>query len=218
MLEHIEITTGDSPQLAVIWLHGLGADGHDFEFLPRALESYLPAAVRYVLPHAPVRPITLNGGFPMRAWFDMDRVGIDIQTDVNELEQARASIVELIERETERGLAANQIVLGGFSQGGALALSTGLQYSTPLAGIVGLSTYLSQQIFDLFEQVPPTNTPIFQTHGRHDEILPFELGLNTHDALKTLGCDITWLAYDMPHSVCEQEMDDLGQWLQTRVQ
>ena len=212
MLDSIEITTGDAPRLAVLWLHGLGADGHDFE--PIVPELGLRFPVRFVFPHAPVRPVTINGGMQMRAWYDI--LGFDrrAKEDAAGIRASAAAIAELIDREIERGMSSDRIVLAGFSQGGAIALHTALRETRPLAGVLALSTYLPLAATVASERsAANAGLPIFIAHGTDDPVLPLELGETSRRALEALGYAVDWHAYPMAHSVCMEEVSAIGAWL-----
>jgi len=217
LLETVEVTRGgrDEPvRAAVIWLHGLGADGHDFE--PIVPELSLPAglAVRFVFPHAPMRPVTLNNGFVMRAWYDLYDLRDDGRVDEQGIRAGAAQVGALIAREGERGVPPERIVLAGFSQGGALALHAALRHASRLAGIMGLSSYLPLSGALPAEASPAnTATPVFLAHGRLDPVLPYAAGERARDKLKALGYDVTWQSYQMPHSVCPQELVDISVFL-----
>ena len=212
MLDAIEITTGDAPRLAVVWLHGLGADGHDFE--PIVPELRLAAPVRFVFPHAPVRPVTINGGMQMRAWYDI--LGFDrrAREDAAGIHASAAAVTELVDREIERGLSSDSIVLAGFSQGGAIALHTALRSPKPLAGVLALSTYLPLAA-TLASERSAVNAaiPLFMAHGTDDPVLPFGLAETSRRALEALGYVVDWHAYRMAHSVCMEEVRAIGAWL-----
>jgi len=211
--EAVEIETGSGEVVgSVIWLHGLGADGHDFEPIVPELRLPEELRLRFVFPHAPVRPVTLNGGMAMRAWFDiltLDRGGPEDEAGI----RASAAILEqLIAREQERGTAANKIVVAGFSQGGAIALHVGLRSKQPLGGVMALSTYLP--VKSMFEdEVAASDLPIFMAHGTLDPILPMMLGRETADLLIASGFNIEWHDYQMAHSVCAEEIDHIRTWL-----
>lgn len=214
MLEAVEIETGSRPVGAVIWLHGLGADGHDFAPIVPQLVSAGERPLRFVFPHAPVRPVTINGGMAMRAWYDI--LGFDRRLPQDEagVRASDALVTELIRRENERGIPANRIVLGGFSQGGAIALFTGPRYPEKLAGLLGLSCYM------LLEDSLPAErtranypTPIFLAHGTQDPVVDVRLGAQARQLLEAGGYPVEWHAYPMPHSVCPQEVDDIAAWL-----
>ncbi|MBS0383614.1 MAG: alpha/beta hydrolase fold domain-containing protein [Proteobacteria bacterium] len=216
-LECVERETAPNPRHAVIWLHGLGADGNDFvPILPQLVPRNWPP-LRFVFPHAPVKPITLNGGLPMRAWYDI--AGFDLAQKQDEA-GIRASIREvetLITREIERGVDTSNIVLAGFSQGGAIALATGLRHPHKLAGIVALSTYLP--IADVTEgerNVANAATPIFMGHGAFDPVVPQYLGERSRDRLRGWGYHVDWHSYPMAHQVCPPEIADLSAFLEQR--
>jgi phospholipase/carboxylesterase len=197
---------------AVVLMHGVGADGPDFESLVPELR--LPAAVRFVFPHAPVRPVTLNGGYRMRAWYDILSLDRGAAEDDQGIRQSAEAIGELVRRERGRGIAADRIVLSGFSQGGAMALFTALRFPERLGGIVALSCYLPLAA-TLPAEAHPANaaTPVFMAHGTMDPIVPAALGEGSRDVLRARGYDVEWHTYPMPHSVCAPEVHDLRGWL-----
>ena len=211
-LQTVEVETGAEPSASVIWLHGLGADGHDFE--PIVPELRLPDTlpVRFVFPHAPVRPVTLNGGMAMRAWYDivsLDRGGPVDSAGINESSE---SLEALIDREEKRGIEAGRIVLAGFSQGGAIAINTALRSGGKLAGLMGLSTWLP--LPDALESGGlDTTPPVFMAHGQFDPMIPMQYGRAAADALAEAGFDVDWHDYPMAHAVCPQEIDDIRAWL-----
>ncbi len=210
----VEIETGRNPQAAVIWLHGLGADGHDFEPIVPELVQPSERAVRFVFPHAPMRPVTLNGGYAMRAWYDIIALDRRAPEDVTGIRASQALVTGWIQRENARGIPTGRIVLAGFSQGGALALYSGTRYPERLAGIIGLSCYqLLATRFDA-ERLPANQaTPIFLGHGMQDPVVVPALGEATCRQLQAAGYAVEWHAYSMPHSVCQQEVADLAAWL-----
>ncbi|HEV2333816.1 MAG TPA: alpha/beta hydrolase [Gammaproteobacteria bacterium] len=214
VLQAVEVETGPAPQASVIWLHGLGADGHDFE--PIVPELRLPPALplRFVFPHAPVRPVTLNGGYPMRAWFDIVKIGLHQPRDLAGMEASRQAVEALVARERQRGVPASRTVLAGFSQGGAVALYTGLQHPERLAGLMALSTYLPVgEGFDV--RISPANAhlPVFYGHGTQDPVVPLQLGEYTRNWLTQQGCMLNWHTYPMPHSVSAEEILHIRAWL-----
>ena len=212
--EAVEIETGRNPQAAVIWLHGLGADGHDFEPIVPELVRPSERPLRFVFPHAPMRPVTLNGGYVMRAWYDIIAIDRRAAEDGQGIRASQALVTELIRRENARGIPSERIVLAGFSQGGAMALFCGTRYPERLAGIVGLSCYqvLATQ-FDA-ERLPANqNTPIFLGHGMQDPVVIPALGEAASRQLQAAGYEVEWHAYSMPHSVCPQEVIDIAAWL-----
>jgi phospholipase/carboxylesterase len=213
MLDAIEITTGPEPRLAVLWLHGLGADGHDFE--PIVPELGLGVPVRFVFPHAPVRPVTINGGMAMRAWYDI--LGFDrrAKEDAAGIRASAAAVTELVDREIERGMTSDRIVLAGFSQGGAVALHTALREPRPLAGALALSTYRPLAATLASERsAANARLPIFMAHGTDDGVLPLQLAETSRGALEALGYAVAWHAYPMAHSVCLEEIGAIGAWLE----
>ncbi len=217
LLETIELETAPNPTAAVIWMHGLGADGNDFVPIVNELELAGAPGIRFVFPHAPTRPVTINNGYVMRAWYDVsfgDLEGRSRKADEKGVRESQAQIGELITREMGRGVAAGRIVLAGFSQGGAVALHTGLRYPERLAGVMALSTYLP--LAESFAQeAAPANakTPVFMAHGTHDPVVPYAMGSGSRDLLQQAGYAIEWHDYPMQHSVCLEEVADIGRWL-----
>ena len=213
LLEAIEIETAPSPRRAVIWMHGLGADGHDFVDLVPAL-GLRDAPVRFVFPHAPMMAVTINHGMVMRAWYDVrDDVGVRREDEAG-VRASQARIEALIAREKARGVAADRLVLAGFSQGGAMALHTGLRHSERLAGVMALSCFLP--LADrLGAEASPANrdVPIFMAHGTHDPLIPLARAVQARDTLLSLGYRVEWRQYPMPHSVCDAEVLDIADWL-----
>lgn len=216
MLPTVEIETGPDPKASVIWLHGLGADGHDFEPIVPQLRLPPSLPLRFVFPHAPVRPVTLNNGYPMRAWFDIVKIGQNQPRDLAGMQASQAEVQELIQRENGRGVPTSRVVLAGFSQGGAVALYAGLQLPEKLAGILALSTWLPVgEGMDVLPSAANLSTPIFWGHGTQDPIVPLQLGEHTRNGLTKLGCVITWHTYPMPHAVIPQEIVHISAWLQS---
>jgi phospholipase/carboxylesterase len=213
-LEAIEIETAASPGASIIWLHGLGADGHDFvDVVP---ELALPGrpGMRFVFPHAPMRPVTINDGYVMRAWYDIrDDSGVRREEPAG-VRASQKAIEALIEREKERGVPAAAIVLAGFSQGGAMALYTGLRYGERLAGVMALSCSLPLADTLVAEAAPANrDVPIFMAHGTHDLMIPMARALRAREVLTGLGYRLEWHEYQMPHSVCAEEIAHIGVWL-----
>ena len=214
MLETIEVETAPSPNAAVIWLHGLGADGHDFEPIVPELVSRGARAWRFVFPNAPVRPVSINNGMRMRAWYDI--VGLDRRAaeDVAGFEDSDHKIRELIGREVTRGIPAERIVLAGFSQGGAVSLYTAPRLNEKLAGVMALSCYLPLQSSLIAERAPANDaTPILMAHGRGDDRIPMSMGVQSRDLLKTHGYTVEWHDYPMAHAVCAAEIADIREFL-----
>ncbi len=212
-MDTIEIETGPNPRAAVIWLHGLGADGHDFE--PIVPELGLPASlpVRFVFPHAPVRPVTLNQGMRMRAWYDIYRLGGGPGDEAG-IRASEGSLNELVRKEKSRGIDPSHIVIAGFSQGGAIALQAALRYPERLAGVLALSTYLPLASHLEKERAGKNqDLPIFMAHGSYDDVIPLHRADDSRRALEKLGYPVEWHAYPMPHSVCPQEIADIAAFL-----
>lgn len=217
--QFIEVETGAPVMASVIWLHGLGADGYDFE--PIVPELGLPptTGVRFIFPHAPHRPVTLNAGYVMRAWYDIVAIDTDARQDAEGIRESEKLIQDLIEREQARGIPYRRILLAGFSQGGAVALHTALRFSGRLGGVIALSTYLP--LHDLVEaEAHPANAqiPIFMAHGVDDGIVPYELGEISRDHLRAVGAEVDWHVYSIAHAVSPEEIADIGEWLQERLQ
>jgi phospholipase/carboxylesterase len=218
--ETIEVETGADPTGAVIWLHGLGADGHDFEPIVPQLGTDEFDALRFVFPHAPIRPVTINGGMAMRAWYDiltLDRGGPQDEAGIRE---SGGMLEALIEREHDRGIGYERIVVAGFSQGGAIALHTATRFGQPLAGLMALSTYvplresLDAEVFGN-ESSQPRTLPIFMAHGVFDPVLPVQLGESTRDLLTANGFTVEWHDYPMAHAVCPDEIGHIRNWLKS---
>jgi phospholipase/carboxylesterase len=203
---------------SVIWLHGLGADGHDFEPIVPELRLDPALGVRFVFPHAPRIPVTLNAGMVMPAWYDITESDLRRRNDEEGVLRSHEQVRLLVEREIDRGVPTERIVLAGFSQGGAIALHLGLRFDRPLAGILALSTYLVRG--DTLEsEAHGANraTPIFQAHGAHDPMVPIDRALEARDRLKELGYELFWQRYPMQHEVCWDELQAVGGWLSTRL-
>lgn len=213
-LESIQIETAPNPTVSVIWLHGLGADGNDFVPIVRELDLTGCPAIRFVFPHAPTMPVTINNGYVMRAWYDILGTDIARREDEAGLRKSQLLVEQLIAQEKSRGIAADRIVLAGFSQGCAMALQTGLRHPEKLAGLLCLSGYLPIHA-TLAQERHESNhdTPIFLAHGRSDPIIPIDRAEKSRDMLQALGYQVEWHDYPMPHSVCEEEIDDIGVWL-----
>jgi phospholipase/carboxylesterase len=212
-LPSVEIEPTGPARAAVIWLHGLGADGHDFEGIVPELRLPADLAVRFVLPHAPAIPVTINGGFVMPAWYDIRESDLDRRGDRDGLLLSVERVRALVDREEERGVPSSRIVVAGFSQGGAVALHLGLTEPRPLAGILGISTYL----VDRDESGPPAGArpkpPIFLAHGTQDPMVPLAGGEEARAVLEKLGYAVDWHTYPMAHAVCAEEIEAAGRWL-----
>ncbi len=213
-LECIELQSRATPLASIIWLHGLGADGHDFVPIVRELNLEKVLPLRFIFPHAPVMPITINNGYPMRAWYDIRTPDFLQREDEAGVRTSQAAVEQLIQRENERGIPCERIVLAGFSQGGAITLQTGLRYPQRLAGLLALSTYLPLSDSAASERHGANHdTPIFMAHGTQDTIVPFQRGQQSKEQLEQLGHKIEWHEYPMQHSVCADEVGDIGKWL-----
>ena len=219
MLETIEIETAPNPTATVIWMHGLGADGNDFAPMVPELRLGSAPAIRFIFPHAPMIPVTINNGYVMRAWYDVsygDLEGKSRQADEKGVRASQAEIEKLIAREVGRGIRANKIVIAGFSQGGAIALHTGLRHAAPLAGIMALSTYLPAP-HTLPAEAAAANRDIalFYAHGSDDQVIPIAMAETSRQSLSAAGYAVEWHEYPMQHSVCLEEIRDISAWLQT---
>lgn len=211
LLPCLEIGVENSTH-SIIWLHGLGADGHDFE--PIVDELNLTQAVRFIFPHAAAMPVTINNGITMPAWYDIRSSQIDHSQDEAGIRKSQHAILRLIEREIDRGVKSENIILAGFSQGGAIALHTGLRYENTLAGIMGLSTYLPlAEMTENESHEANSKTSVFLAHGSYDQVVPYQLAVNTQAALAKLNYKATLKKYNMEHSVCPEEINDISDWI-----
>ncbi|MDR1076832.1 MAG: alpha/beta hydrolase [Xanthomonadaceae bacterium] len=217
MLETVEYETGPEPRWTVIWLHGLGADGHDFvPVMPELIKPEWPE-LRFVFPHAPMRPVTINNGARMRAWYDIAALDMSNRADSAGVDQSVQQVEALIEREGERGILANRVLLAGFSQGGAIALTTGLRRNEPLAGLIGLSTYLpggAQAVGNVSKTA--LGQPVFMAHGNSDPVIAPVHAEQSMQVLRSVGFEVEWHRYPMEHQVSLDEIQDLGQWMSRR--
>lgn len=214
LLECIEIETGPEPRYAIIWLHGLGADGNDFAPVVPELKLNDVGPLRFVFPHAPIQPVTINNGMSMRSWYDIYMADLVRREDEAGLRESQLAVEALIEREKQRGIPAERIVLAGFSQGCAMALQTGLRHPEKLAGIIGLSGYLPLANTVATERHSANfETPIFLAHGTMDPVVPFERAQASLEALQNMGYDVRFTTYPMPHSVCLEEIMDIAAFL-----
>jgi phospholipase/carboxylesterase len=218
LLESVERETGPAPTASVVWLHGLGADGHDFDPIVPALRLPGGPEVRYVFPHAPVRPVTINNGMVMRAWYDILAIQRGAREDEAGIRASGAAVDALIKREVERGVPAHRVFVAGFSQGGAVALHAGLRHPERLAGVIALSCYLPlRAAADEFHEAN-RDTPIFMAHGSLDPVVPQALGEESAKLLAAAGYDVAFKRYVMPHSVCPQEVEDIRDWMARALQ
>lgn len=222
LLQTVEHETGPAPAWTILWLHGLGADGHDFApIVPELVRRGWPA-LRFVFPHAPVRPVTINNGMRMRAWYDIrdfnaDELAGGDRADSAGVFESIAQVEALVAREAARGCGADRLILAGFSQGGAITLATGLRRAEPLAGLVAMSSYLpmaSRALADLARGA--ARQPVFMAHGSQDPVVPAQAGERSADVLRELGFEVEWHRYPMAHAVCADEIRDLGDWLERR--
>ncbi|MEO6138476.1 MAG: alpha/beta hydrolase [Luteimonas sp.] len=217
LLETVERETAPDPRWSVLWLHGLGADGHDFApMVPELVRPGWPA-IRFIFPHAPQRAVTINGGMRMRAWYDIRDADFGSRADTVGVEQSIDQVDALIAREAARGIPASRLILAGFSQGGAITLAAGLRRIEPLAGLIALSTYLPLHERAAQDCAGPAITqPVFMAHGAQDPVVPYSAGEQSAALLRKLGFSIDWHRYSMAHSVCAEEIAELAHWLSRR--
>jgi phospholipase/carboxylesterase len=208
------IQTNPSPSASVIWLHGLGADGHDFAPIVPQLALPEQPGIRFIFPHAPVKPVTINNGYVMPAWYDVVSIDLRQGQDRDGIVESQQRLVQLIENEIANGIAAERIVLAGFSQGGAVALYTGLRFPQRLGGIMALSTYVPlADSTDAERAAANRDIPIMMAHGEYDQTIPMEAGEESKALLDQLGYNVSWHTYPMEHSVCGEEVEDISKWL-----
>ena len=216
LLDCVEHETGPQPTHSVLWLHGLGADGHDFAPIVPELKLPVRLAVRFIFPHATIQPVTINGGMAMRSWYDILTPNLVKREDATGIRISEQAIQALIARENARGIPSSRIVLAGFSQGCAMTLHTGIRFNETLAGLTGLSGYLPLIDMAVHEREPANAaTPIFLAHGTHDPVVTLERAEASRAKLVDLGYQVQWHTYPMPHSVCAQELDDISSFLQS---
>lgn len=218
LLDCVEKETGPKPRVTVIWLHGLGADGNDFvSMVPEIVAADWPS-LRFVFPHAPRRPITINGGMPMRAWYDITGMEIAQRQDEVGIRKSIEQVEALISREVERGVPASNIILAGFSQGAAMSISTALRHPQRLAGVIALSGYLPlERQLESERSAANADVPIFIGHGSLDPVVPQTLGMLCRDFLRSHGYNVDWHSYAMAHQVCIEEIADLRAWMGERI-
>ncbi|NOZ53327.1 MAG: alpha/beta hydrolase [Gammaproteobacteria bacterium] len=214
MLDYEQTQTGDNPEHCIIWLHGLGADGNDF--LPIVPQLCLPQtpAVRFIFPHAPMRAVSINNGSVMRAWYDVVSPNLLEQQDSTGIQQSQRTVLELIQQQLDSGITSQNIILAGFSQGGAIALHTGLRFTQRLGGIIALSTYLP--LDDQLTMITDNHNqhiPILMAHGTHDPVIPMTAAIRSRQQLVSQGYAVQWHEYPMQHSVCEEEINHISEWL-----
>jgi phospholipase/carboxylesterase len=213
VLQTVERETAPEPAASVVWLHGLGADGYDFDPIVPALRLPGGPEIRYVFPHAPIRPVTINNGVEMRAWYDIVAIQRGAYEDEAGIRESADAVAALIRREAERGIPAHRVVVAGFSQGGAVALHAALRYPERLAGIIALSTYLPLRLACGEFHESNRETPIFMAHGSLDPVVPAVLGEESAKFLAELGYTVEFKNYVMPHSVCPEEVEDIRRWM-----
>ena len=213
LLEHIQIETNDNPEIAIIWMHGLGADGNDFVPMVRELNLDGLPGIRFIFPHARTMPVTVNNGYVMRAWYDITGADLTRREDEAGLRASQKDIEAFIDREKARGIPASRIILAGFSQGCAMAIQAGLRHPETLAGLLCLSGYVPLSANVTTERTDASkSTPIFMAHGRYDNVVPFNRAEASRDLLVSLGYQLEWHEYAMQHSVCAEEVQDIGRW------
>jgi phospholipase/carboxylesterase len=218
LLDHIEIETAPNPEIAIIWLHGLGADGNDFVPIVRELDLAGLPGIRFVFPHAKTMPVTINGGYVMRSWYDILGTELTRREDEGGLRSSQLAVEALIAREKSRGIPASRIILAGFSQGCAMTLQTGLRHPEKLAGMMCLSGYLplaGQIAAERTEQ--SLQVPVFMAHGTQDPVVPFARAEESRKVLESLGYQVEWHAYQMQHTLCLEEVQDIGKWIRKVV-
>ncbi|VAW73124.1 phospholipase/carboxylesterase family protein [hydrothermal vent metagenome] len=212
-LQTLERLSADSPNASVIWLHGLGADGHDFADIVPMLELPETAAIRFIFPHAPIMPVSLNGGQKMPAWYDIYGIGESFPYDLSGIKKSQEQILELIAQENKKGIPCERIILAGFSQGGAIVLHTGLRIEATLAGILALSTYLVCPDHLMSEKKAPDTLKIMMMHGSDDTVVDYEYGKKSATVIIDSGYKVDWKEYLMPHSVCQEQLLLIGKWI-----
>ncbi len=214
LLSTVEIETAPAPDHTVIWMHGLGADGNDFAPIINEFKSSTQTGIRFIFPHAPMRPVTINNGYVMRAWYDILDARFDATEDETGIRESHHAIDALIDNELQRGIASHNIALAGFSQGGAIALQVGLRQKNKLAGIMALSCYLPlAETLSHESQTVNATTSIFMAHGSHDPVVPISLATASREKLHQANYPLEWHEYPMDHTVCLQEIQDMDNWL-----
>jgi phospholipase/carboxylesterase len=215
MLEKITIEPQGEHKASVIWLHGLGADGHDFEAIVPELHVPVAYGIRFIFPHAPMRAITINNGFVMRGWYDIRSLQLDETEDVEGVEVSAGQLTELIEQELAEGIDSKKIILAGFSQGGVIALQAGLIYHKPLGGVMAFSTYVADQS-NLAQRISAENRqlPVLMAHGIYDDVIPVELAKKSKNLLESLNYTVEWYDYPMAHSIHPEEVKVIAQWIE----
>lgn len=214
----VVVAPAKSHKSTIIWLHGLGANGHDFEPIVPELKLPDSLGIKFIFPHAPMRPVTINGGMVMRAWYDVRNPDLRIQEDAESIRASSTIINHYIDNEITAGIPVNRIILAGFSQGGAIALHAGLRYPDKLAGILVLSSYLPLAgSFDTDVKHPVSGLEIMMLHGEYDPVIPVDAGLTSSQFLQHHGISVDWCSYPMDHAVCLEEIRDIGKWIESRL-
>ena len=214
LLEHIQIETNDNPEIAIIWMHGLGADGNDFVPMVRELDLTGLPGIRFIFPHANTMPVTINNGYVMRSWYDITGLELTRREDENGLRASQQAIEAFIARAKARGIPASRIILAGFSQGCAMTIQTGLRHPERLAGLLCLSGYVPLSAKLATERTDASkSTPIFMAHGRYDNVVPFNRAEASRDLLVSLGYQLEWHEYAMQHTLCLEEVQHMSAWL-----
>jgi phospholipase/carboxylesterase len=214
LLQHIQIETNDNPEIAIIWMHGLGADGNDFVPMVRELDLAGLPGIRFIFPHANTMPVTINNGYVMRSWYDITGLELGRREDENGLRASQLDVEAFIAREKARGIPASRIILAGFSQGCAMAIQTSLRHPEPLAGLLCLSGYVPLSAKLATERTDASlATPVFMAHGRYDNVVPFNRAEASRDLLVSLGYDVEWHEYAMQHTLCLEEVEHISAWL-----
>lgn len=217
-LPFVEVDPAKPHDATVIWLHGLGDSGNGFAPIVPALQLPEETAIRFVFPHAPVRPVTINNGMPMRAWYDITSLDFENRADIEGVKASAAAVEQLLEQEMAKGIPANRIILAGFSQGGVIAYHLGLRYPNTLGGIMALSTYMSQpETLATEANEANKHTPILAMHGEQDEVVPLFLGHGAYQQLSQAGYPVEWKSYQMQHNVCPSQLTDISCWLLERL-
>ncbi|MBJ7556310.1 alpha/beta hydrolase [Marinomonas spartinae] len=218
LLPSVVVETAQNPDSAVIWLHGLGSDGHDFEGIVPALTLDPSLKVRFVFPHAPIRPVTVNGGMEMRAWYDIYEITLERKVDIDNIAESCAQVSDLIEAQIAQGIDPSRIVVAGFSQGGVIAYQLSLTTSYSLAGVMALSTYLADKsMVPAASECANGKTPFLIHHGKQDPVVPISLSQEASQLLSDKGYLVDYKTYDMPHSVCPEQIQDISAWLNARL-
>ena len=216
-LEYLEEKTGENPKAAIIWLHGLGADGYDFQPISQQLQLPPNCPVHFVFPHAPMQPVTINQGLVMNAWYDIRELNLHAPEDKQGIFDAMHALETLVSTKFSH-LDASKILLAGFSQGGALTLHTALHGNVPIGGVIALSSYLPlRELTTEINESRLQNIEILMTHGTHDDILPYEIGKLSKDVLLNVGANLDWREYSMGHQLCEPQIQDIRDWLLQRL-